>query len=252
MDGRRWPVILMYHAIDPPGRWSGWRWAVSDDDFRRQLDLLARYAIRTVRLSDVVGAQDTSVVITFDDGYADNHRYALSALVERGQVATWFIPGDRVGRSADWVAAEGEERPLMDGSQLHDLLQAGMEIGGHGCTHRDLTTLSDGELEREVVIGRRALEERIGCALPTFAYPFGLHDDRVRRAVAAAGYRYACTTRPGWWGSDSDPLQLRRVAIFGGDSLSTFARKLAFADTEVSWRKMARYYRRRLLDRLAR
>ena len=59
----------------------------------------------------------------------------------------------------------------------------------------------------------------------TFAYPFGGVDQRVRAAVADAGYNLAFTTRPGlnWWG---DPLCLRRAEVSEADTFLDFALKL--------------------------
>jgi hypothetical protein len=46
-------------------------------------------------------------------------------------------------------------------------------------------------------------------------------------------------------------LALSRVSIMAGDSLSTFARKLAFADNDVSWTKLSSYIIDRTKDRLS-
>jgi len=254
VQGGRWPIILMYHAIDPSGGSSNWPWAVTSDRFQRQLDLLVQLKIRTLRLDQVGETSSISraVVITFDDGYVDNHQYALPALQARGQVATWFIPSALVGQRASWVRGEGQARFLMDRGQLHDLMAAGMEIGGHGRIHTPLTELSASELADEVAGSRRELGEILGVRPSSFAYPFGRYNHRVREAVAKVGYNFACSTRPGWWDSETDPLQLRRVTVFGEDGLAVFARKLCFAANDVSWRSIARYYRSRLGLRLAR
>lgn len=248
----RWPVVLMYHAIDSPRRPSGWSWAITADRFAGHLDLLTDAGIRTLRLDQVeaVRGLGPSVVITFDDGYADNHQWALPALAARGQTATWFIPSAKVGRDADWLGGGDKDRPLMDRHQLRELLAAGMEVGGHGRSHRPLTGLALHEVEQEVRGCRDDLEDLFGIAVASFAYPYGRYDATTRAAASDAGYHYACTTRPGWWGSESDLLQLRRVAVFADDTPARLARKLFFADNDVRWRTIAGYYTSRIQARI--
>jgi len=248
----RWPVVLMYHAVDPPRRPSGWPWAITADRFASHLDVLMGMGIRTLRLDGAEGAGGAgpSVVITFDDGYADNHEWALPALAARGQTATWFIPSATVGKGADWLDGGDKGRPLMDRHQLDELLAAGMELGGHGRSHRPLTGLAPEEVEQEVRGCRDDLEDLFGIAVASFAYPYGRYDVTTCAAASSAGYRYACTTRPGWWGSETDLLQVRRVAVFADDTPARLARKLCFADNDVRWRTIARYYTSRLQARM--
>ena len=65
-----------------------------------------------------------------------------------------------------------------------------------------------------------------------------------------AEYRTACTTRSGWALRDGNQLRICRISIFAEDTLSTLARKLMFADNEISWRHLAKYYAGRLPNRL--
>jgi peptidoglycan/xylan/chitin deacetylase (PgdA/CDA1 family) len=238
----------MYHAIDPPRRPSGWSWAITADRFASHLDLLVNAGIRTLRLDQVDGDRclGPSVVITFDDGYADNHEWALPLLVARGQTATWFIPSATVGGRAAWLDGDAQQRALMDRDQLQNLVAAGMEVGGHGRHHRPLVGLPAAEVQREVAGCREDLQALLGARIDSFAYPYGRYDASARAFAEQAGYRYACTTRPGWWGSDGDRLQLRRVAVFADDTAATLARKLCFADNDVRWRTIARYYASRI------
>jgi hypothetical protein len=60
----------------------------------------------------------------------------------------------------------------------------------------------------------------------------------------------AFATRTGWALRDQDPYRIRRVAVLAGDTLSSFARKLAFADNDVSWRRLAAYYATRIQQRV--
>jgi peptidoglycan/xylan/chitin deacetylase (PgdA/CDA1 family) len=98
-------VILMYHriaksTIDP------WRLCVTPENFAAQLMVLQQY-YRPMSLNQLVrGHQDgripdRSVVVTFDDGYADNLHLA-KPLLEKYQVpATIFISTSHIGKTRE-------------------------------------------------------------------------------------------------------------------------------------------------------
>jgi peptidoglycan/xylan/chitin deacetylase (PgdA/CDA1 family) len=95
-------IILMYHRIseeqDP------WQLAVSPAHFAEHLEVLAT-EWRPIALSvlcDRLAETDVphrSVVVTFDDGYADNLYAAAPLLERRGVPATFFLVSGAVGSS---------------------------------------------------------------------------------------------------------------------------------------------------------
>lgn len=248
------PVALMYHSVTPGWQAPAWVWGVSMGAFEAQLDLLAAHGWRTVTVAELAaggaGAGRT-VAVTFDDGYADNYP-AFEALARRGMRATWFIVSGAIGGSPQWKDPGAPRPPMLDAGQLAEMAAAGMEIGAHSRSHPRLTSLDDAGLAAEVGGSRSDLEALLARPVESFAYPYGNHDERVVAAVRAAGYRAACTVRSGWALRGGDPLRIRRVAVFAGDSPSTFARKLCFADNDVSWGRLAAYAGRRVAERLGR
>lgn len=102
----------------------------------------------------------------------------------------------------------------------------------------------------EIRGSQRHEEDILGLPVISFDYPYGeLNDDYVA-AVKKAGYHIACSARIGWFGSEPDLLLVRRFAVFCHDTLSAFARKLAFADNNLGWTRMAKYAAGRLKSRL--
>jgi peptidoglycan/xylan/chitin deacetylase (PgdA/CDA1 family) len=249
--GTHGPLALMYHSVVHDNSVPEWKWAVSYRRFVAQLDLLRDEGWTTVCVRDLVhpaGLPDRTVVLTFDDGYADNYP-AFEALAQRGMQATWFIVSRNVGNMSGWDDGVAPQR-MLSGEQLRTMTAAGMEIGAHSCSHARLTELNDADLADEIVRSKTELAEIVGEPVQSFAYPYGKHDDRVVEAVRRAGYANSCITRPGWALRDNDPLRIRRVSIFAQDDLASFARKLAFADNDVSWRHMLRYASGRAVARL--
>jgi peptidoglycan/xylan/chitin deacetylase (PgdA/CDA1 family) len=71
-------------------------------------------------------------------------------------------------------------------------------------------------LEHELRASREQLAGWLGEAPDGFCYPNGDHDDRVAAAARAAGYRYACSTRPGRNDPGADPMSLKRIDMNPG------------------------------------
>lgn len=103
-DGR--VLILLYHRVatlksDP------WGLAVTPRRFAEHLEVLRRHA-RPMRLGELPRAlrdgrlPDRSVVVTFDDGYADNLHNAKPLLESRDVPATVFVASGFVGRRREF------------------------------------------------------------------------------------------------------------------------------------------------------
>jgi peptidoglycan/xylan/chitin deacetylase (PgdA/CDA1 family) len=247
--GAHGALALMYHSTRQRFATSLWRWAVELPEFLRQLDLLQEHGWRTVPLS-ALAQGDTgprTVALTFDDGYADNLA-AVEALSARGMCASWFVVTDYIGGRAGWPGSERPKLPMLSCADLLDMARAGMEIGSHTLSHADLSVCRSDSLRAEVAGSKARLEDLLGQPVASFAYPYGRESPAAASAVQAAGYKAAVTTRSGRALLDNDPMQIRRLTMWAGESIGCFARKLAFADNDGSWRRVARYALERALE----
>ena len=105
-------VIMLHRVIDPVDpdfAQADPIYTLSLPVFEQLLDfLLAHY--RIVEVADVMAASnglkplpDHALLITFDDGWADNLRYAAPALHGRGMPAIIFAVGETIlSRSDEW------------------------------------------------------------------------------------------------------------------------------------------------------
>lgn len=102
------------------------------------------------------------------------------------------------------------------------LLEAGMSVGSHGHTHRQLSSLSEDEQRTELVESKRLLEEKLGRAVQTLAYPFGwtgTFTETTQRLAREAGYRLAFSASEGVNSARNwNAFALRRLNIGASDS----------------------------------
>lgn len=209
----RWPspagpaaTVLGWHRVDTEGG----RLAIPPALFARQMALLAqrRHDVPVVSVDAAQaslsspGVRSVSVVLTFDDAWADNHTNALGPLTEHRLPATLYTPSRLLGQPK-----------YMTRSQLLEMAAAGITIGAHSQTHAFLPSCTPADLEREVRGSKEDLEDLIGAPVTSFAYPAGLHNDAVVAAVAKAGFTSAVTSRPGWWRPASHPLRIPRGIV---------------------------------------
>lgn len=94
-------VVLVYHRVgklplDPQ------MLTVSPDNFRRQMAVLRDSYPVLGAGEDWSSVNEPSVVVTFDDGYADNVLEALPVLQEYGIPATFFVTTGNIGTDLEY------------------------------------------------------------------------------------------------------------------------------------------------------
>ncbi|MDR3159439.1 MAG: polysaccharide deacetylase family protein [Zoogloeaceae bacterium] len=120
---------------------------------------------------------------------------------EKLEAVTSLLPAPSSSSTLDWA----QVRALEDSALVR--------FGPHGASHAMLTRLDDVSLEAELARSHAALHAHCRHPLSVYCYPHGAHDDRVRRALAAFGYRYALSTQPGLISPDSAALALPRIHV---------------------------------------
>jgi peptidoglycan/xylan/chitin deacetylase (PgdA/CDA1 family) len=209
------PILLYHHVVPDPKPTRYW---TSNADFEAQMDDLQRLGYRTITIAQLTQAVDHGealpekpIVITFDDGDIDAYQNALPILSDHHMVAVMYVVANRVG-------AEG----YLSADQIRDMVAAGWEIGSHSMTHPHLASVSWVQLRTELLKSRLDLEEVVGEAITTFAYPYGevMPDfaDKVHEYgyTSAVGLGLTVLQRP------QDMYYLSRREVEGGVGLQDF------------------------------
>ncbi|MGP7999322.1 MAG: polysaccharide deacetylase family protein [Streptosporangiaceae bacterium] len=220
--------ILMYHEIAQPPE-TGSQLAVPPGAFAAQLGYLHDAGFQTVTagtLAEIMNGgpgrlPDRAVVLTFDDGFEDFHRWALPLLARYGFTASLYV-------TTGWVQDAGPQsagrRParMLTWSQITEAAGAGIEIGAHSRQHPQLDQLSRTALREELRVSKAQLEDRLGVPVPGLAYPFGYSSAAVREEARDAGHGYACAVGNTLPGPRSDPLALPRLTVRRSTSMQAF------------------------------
>ena len=218
--------ILMYHVIlAPPANAPYPGLYVTPELFAEQMHALAAAGYHAVTMNQMWDnwhrgtplPKGRPIVISFDNGYESQYRFALPVL-----------------RAMGWVGVENLQLsglPVSQGGlserQVRGLLAAGWELDTQGYNHADLVQLDPSELHFQVAVARERIRALYGVHADWFCYPSGQYNATVVAAVRDAGFRGSTTVVPGWASPSEDPYRLPRLRVLGGTSPSSLLAELS-------------------------
>jgi peptidoglycan/xylan/chitin deacetylase (PgdA/CDA1 family) len=218
--------ILVYHRILRRGH--GPRLVtMSSATFEGQLAYLSAHGYEAVTLRRVYDAwtgagklPPRAVVITFDDGYADQVRVAAPLLRRYHWPAELDLVVDALYLGSSPPAVS------LTPDMVRGLLDDGWGLESHTVDHAVLTTLKTAKLQWELTASRRRLEALFHVPVDFLCYPGGIYDRRVKLATREAGYLAATGTRFGA-ATPRDLFSLPRIYCYGGETPRAFGARLA-------------------------
>lgn len=118
---------------------------------------------------------------SWDDGHPLDMRLG-DLLAKHDFPATFYIP-----------LSNREGLPVLSPEQIRGLGSA-FEIGSHTLDHCYLNTVDDSEARRQIMDGKKRLEDILGSRVRGFCYPGGRFASAHRRITMESGFAYARTT----------------------------------------------------------
>jgi len=229
----------MYHEVSPRPHPAFRRYTVTPRAFARQMRWLAAFKYQPIDMDTLFRARrglaplpERPVVITFDDGLQGCVDHALPVLREHRFTAVFYLVAGLMGETSRWLRPElGMDLPIMSWETARRLGRDGFQCGAHTLTHPRLAGLDPSRRRSELVDARARLEHELGGPVRHLAYPYGSFDRATQQVADEAGYLTACSTRPGVSTADDDFFALKRIPIYGGETLFDFACRLRTAWT---------------------
>ena len=115
---------------------------------------------------------------------------------------------------------------MMTLGQVREIADLGHEIGAHTVNHPKLSKVPVESARREMLGSKDFLENLLGSAVTSFAYPKGDYNDTVKSLVTQIGFLRAVTVREGLVDSP-DWIALPRIWISNRLSDKGFEAKLS-------------------------
>jgi peptidoglycan/xylan/chitin deacetylase (PgdA/CDA1 family) len=243
--------ILMYHSVSDAqesGMAAYYRTVTRPDIFRTQMAALRLTGWRGVTLKE--GLESISkpcevdaklFAITFDDGFEDFYANAFPALRENSFSATMYLPTAYIAEANKTF----KQHRCMTWSQVSELHSAGVEFGSHTVNHPTLWNLDWPEIVTELCDSKRAIEDHLGVAAPSFAYPYAFPQQdreftkRFRDELQKAGYENCVTTAIGRVTATDDRYTLKRLPANSCDDSNLLEAKLEGAYDWLAWAQSA-------------
>ena len=200
-------------------------------EFRQVLGWLAE-RVNFLTVEEFLYASQPGVLLTFDDGHANNLANILPILADFHVQGLFFISTQHVFAPRNWLSFTlsdtrqgwGNENAVpeeiavdfYDGLSVEQLQQLSASpwalIGGHTVTHPSLPTCSAQKISLELLENRDTLRQISGQPVNFFAYPYGDYNQQVAKAVRDVGYlaAFAVDALPIGWPA----YEIPRVGIY--------------------------------------
>jgi len=226
-------IVLYYHRIIDDDVLDPEHLGITSSLFEEHVAMIAE-SFATPTLPSVCASlqarkriPQSSVCITFDDGYRDNFEKALPILEQYRMPVTVFVstlPWE--GQLFDWdkgIYTDADIPTLYADAKLlrqvadHPLVT----IGAHTHSHKRLSELAVSEVHEDIQRNIDLLTEACGQAPRLFAYPFGSPEsftDETVNAVRSFDFDSAFTTTYGTIHVKRDLAQLMRYSPHAMDA----------------------------------
>jgi peptidoglycan/xylan/chitin deacetylase (PgdA/CDA1 family) len=151
------------------------------------------------------------ILITMDDGYADNDTYSLPVLKKYGFKANLMLASGLVGANSD----------MLNWSQVNDMKNNGVYVTNHTWSHYSINHGTQDKIESEIDTAQNQIQQYTGQTVNIFTYPYGAFNSNAIATLQRKGYLGAFSEIPGQYQCDSFIMTLHRTRI-GNTSLSYY------------------------------
>lgn len=255
--------VLCYHRVLPDiiEDDSQSIYTISPEQFESQMAFLADNGFTSLSLDEYAliakglrPVTERCVLITFDDGYADNYAIAWHIAQKYNIQMNLFICTGYLGQSSPiimlpdgYLSANSDFmrkneayhkyhvtksshlwRPL-NWLELREMQNSGVQIGLHSHSHRNLSLLTSDEIIADITTGLTLIARQLGYQAKYFALPYGADENYTPEIISilkSFSFDLIFSTRLGRARLPSNRLPLPRILIHQQDDLRVFQRKL--------------------------
>jgi peptidoglycan/xylan/chitin deacetylase (PgdA/CDA1 family) len=214
--------VLMYHHIQPESvaqQLGQTALTVDNGIFDQQMAYLVANGYTPIFANELTGAllahsqlPGKPVVVTMDDGYADNDIYALPVLQKYGVKANIMLASGLMDGNPD----------MLTWNQVNQLKASGLiYFTNHTWSHYPISQGPQSKIDSEIDTAAQQIQQHTGQTVNVFTYPYGAFNDNAIQTLKRKGYAGAFTEIPGQEQCDSFIMTLHRTRI-GNAPLSAY------------------------------
>jgi len=234
--------IFLYHSVRPElGENEGQDMVVTSTKFEEDLKYLKDNGYTSIDLKTLINYKNNPrtklpkkpFMITFDDGYLNNYKYAYPLLKEYNTKAVIYTIVWSVGRDT-FILKDEPLNPHFSWDQGREMIQSGLiQLGSHtfdmhnspgvSYGYEDICGLGlepiDGENEEDhykriysdLEKSKALMEENLGVGIDTIAYPYGKYNDTVIQVVKDLGFKLGFIVEDD--GPDKSIFEIKRIPV---------------------------------------
>lgn len=211
--------VLCYHHVQPSLAGHNPNYTIDTASFETHMRMLSDSGYQTILPNQLTmsgpaaGLRDKKLVmLTFDDGHQEHYTAVLPILNRFNFKGVFFIPTVIINK-----------RGYLSEDEIAALSNAGHEIGAHSHDHPDMRQLSDSAYILQIHWAGHRLEQLTGTPIRSFAYPYGLWNEKLIARVQAGGMNSAYILG-GPHSLKHPEMTIRRILVCGDWPASKLAR----------------------------
>ena len=230
------PILTYHHILEQEEidqyNWTGNSAVISTQTFQAHMDYLHENQYYTATLKELEEFMDgeidlpkKTVVLTFDDGYLSNIRYAYPVMKQYGFKGVIFIIGKSHEKEPEeWNAQGLQYLSYRDSDKYKDVFE-------YGCHTHDMHRLGDKNLAylristKEAVINDLSKNKAL-LQTDYISYPYGQYNQGVISNVKNLGYKLGFANYYGYVKKSTNKYKIPRINIYPTTTLEEFKSKV--------------------------
>jgi len=173
--------VIYYHDIHSNTSFTDMSTPISL--FKKHIEIIKNNGYEIVRK---INNPLKEIEITFDDGFRGLYEN-FDFFIENKIPVKVFLIVDYIGK-----------KNYMTQKEIQELLSTGfLTIGSHTISHRNLDTLDDKELKKEIIDSKFILEDMFNERIEDICYPRGRFNNKIIEIARNAGYQKQYSCLPG-------------------------------------------------------
>ncbi|MGE5328751.1 MAG: polysaccharide deacetylase family protein [Deltaproteobacteria bacterium] len=209
--------ILLYHNFDYKIKDSLLPTTITPDEFEEQIKYLTSNGYTGITFTQLYnyinGKQSLPAkpfIVTMDDGYYSNYKYAYPILKKYNTPSTIFVVSSYIGNT--------KYTPFLNWKQAKEMESSGLiEIQNHSSNHKKHDQLQNNQLISSITTAQKAIEDNLGKRqIKVFSYPGGRYNAASIDTLKRLGFQIQLTSLNGIPSKHSDLSNLKRINVKHG------------------------------------